>query len=52
MGETTDDDDDDDIYYDEVSVCVFVTNNHSRGWGPPIGGCKSFWKVLRTEMTN
>ena len=21
-------------------------------WGPPIGGCKSFWKVLRTEMMN
>ena len=25
---------------------------YSTGWGPPIGGCESFWKVLRTGMTN
>merc|ERR1712047_155876 len=25
-----------------------MTKKYSTGWGPPIGGCKSFWKVLRT----
>ena len=29
-----------------------ITFPVSTGWGPPIGGCKSFWKVLRTGMTN
>ena len=25
---------------------------YSTGWGPSIGGCESFWKVLWTGMTN
>ena len=25
---------------------------YSWRWGPPLGGCKSFLKVLRTGMTN
>ena len=33
-------------------VFVIWVVKYSTGWKPPIGGCKSFWKVLRTGMTN
>ena len=29
-----------------------VVVKYSTGWRPPMGGCKSLWKVLRTGMTS
>ena len=34
-----------------ISFFIWVVK-YSTGWWPPIGGCKSFWKVLWTGMTN
>ena len=35
-----------------IFLCCLGVVKYSTGWGPPVGGCKSFWKVLQTEMTN
>ena len=40
-----------DLAHSCAIFLFFWVVKYSTGWGPPIGGCKSFWKVLRTGMT-
>ena len=44
------------IFWDTLYVlahsCAIFVVKYSTGWGPSLGGCESFWKVLWTGMTN